>query len=160
MTGEPETWPEWQQDWEARKAGKDCVLCGFLATEDSQWGLRVLDGRYLKGYLWRRGRIPGYGVAIWKHGHVTEPTDLDESAAAGYWLEVLRLGRALQVVYQPAKMNYQTLGNGVPHLHTHLVPRPHRDPAPHRALPWTYLDEGRQSDEELLPAAQRLRSLL
>jgi len=29
--------------------------------------------------------------------------------------------------YQPAKMNWLSLGNGVPHLHVHLVPRPHED---------------------------------
>ena len=41
-----------------------------------------------------------------------------------------------------AKMNYQLLGNCVPHLHAHIVPRPLLDPAPHRPLRWSYLDEG------------------
>ncbi len=26
-------------------------------------------------------------------------------------------------IYKPDKMNYELLGNGVPHLHWHLVPR-------------------------------------
>lgn len=29
-------------------------------------------------------------------------------------------------------MNYLTLGNAVPHLHTHLIPRYYGDPAPGR----------------------------
>ena len=32
-------------------------------------------------------------------------------------------------------MNYETLGNTVPHLHTHLVPRFTEDPAPGRPFP-------------------------
>jgi diadenosine tetraphosphate (Ap4A) HIT family hydrolase len=33
-------------------------------------------------------------------------------------------------------MNYQLLGNSVPHLHVHLVPRYLDDPAPGKPLPW------------------------
>lgn len=132
----------------------------MVAVEDRRWGLLVLDGKFVNGYLWRPGSIPGYCVAIWKHGHVVEPTDLDEASAAGFWLEVLQLGRALETLYRPAKMNYQTLGNVVPHLHTHLVPRPWTDPEPHAPLPWSYLDDGLQPDDVLIPAAQRVRAAL
>ena len=34
---------------------------------------------------------------------------------------------AVEDRYEPAKMNWLHLGNGVPHLHVHLVPRPHDD---------------------------------
>jgi len=37
------------------------------------------------------------------------------------WAEVLTVARALISQYQPLKMNYETLGNSLPHLHTHLV---------------------------------------
>jgi len=160
MDADAELWKSWQDSWPDQKAGHGCPLCAFLTTEDPRWGLRVFEGRHLNGYLWRPGAIAGYCVAIWKHHHVAEPTELDDDAAAGYWLEVLRLGRALETVYQPAKMNYQTLGNAVPHLHTHLIPRPWRDPAPHGPLPWTYLDDGLRTDEVLDAAAQRLRAAI
>ena len=52
------------------------------------------------------------------------------------WLEVLQVASALQRHYQPVKMNYQTLGNVVPHLHTHLLSRFAQDPAPGRPLPF------------------------
>jgi diadenosine tetraphosphate (Ap4A) HIT family hydrolase len=39
------------------------------------------------------------------------------------------LSRALHDVFEPKKMNYLTLGNWVPHLHTHLIPRYEDDPA-------------------------------
>ena len=154
-------WSEWRGDWAAQKAdGTACPLCRIVVEEDRRWGLLVFDGQFVNGYLWRPGSVPGYCVAIWKQGHVVEPTELDEPSASGFWLEVLRLGRALETLYRPAKMNYQTLGNVVPHLHTHLVPRHWADPAPHAPLPWSYLDDGLQSDDVLVPAAQRLRALL
>ncbi len=60
--------------------------------------------------------------------HVTEPTDLSEEEAAGFWREVLLVSRAVEQVYSPLKMNLMMLGNQVPHLHTHIVPR-YRDDA-------------------------------
>ena len=108
MDSEAEPWKSWQDSWPDQMAGHGCPLCAFLTTEDPRSGLRVFEGRHLNGYLWRPGAIAGYCVAIWKHRHVAEPTELDDDAAAGYWLEALRLGRAPETVYQPAKMNYQT----------------------------------------------------
>jgi diadenosine tetraphosphate (Ap4A) HIT family hydrolase len=72
-------------------------------------------------------------VVIWHGRHVGEPTELAEEEAAGYWREVLRVGSALERHYQPVKLNYQILGNAVPHLHTHVVPRFADDLAPCRS---------------------------
>jgi hypothetical protein len=43
---------------------------------------------------------------------------------------------ALERHYRPVKLNLQMLGNAVPHLHTHLLPRFAADPAPGRPLPF------------------------
>jgi diadenosine tetraphosphate (Ap4A) HIT family hydrolase len=66
----------------------------------------------------------------------------------------------VEQVFEHAKMNYQMLGNTVPHLHTHIVPRPLLDPAPYRPLPWSYLDDGRQDEQAVAGFAQRLATLL
>jgi diadenosine tetraphosphate (Ap4A) HIT family hydrolase len=42
----------------------------------------------------------------------------------------------IERVFAPCHMNYQLLGNLVPHLHVHPVPRYLDDPAPGRPLPW------------------------
>lgn len=159
-TGDTSGWRTWRAGWERHKRGDDCVLCLMRGIEQDDWGIRVMDGDHADGYLWRTGSIPGYCLAIWKHDHVAEPTQLTDEAAAGYWLDVLRLGRALEDFYEPAKMNYQTLGNTVPHLHTHVIPRPARDPAPNAPMPWRYLDEGRRDDDAFRDRAQQLRAHL
>ena len=62
-------------------------------------------------------------MVVWRHEHVAEPTDRDPVRACGYWTEVLATGRAIWARFHPVKLNYLTLGNTVPHLHTHIVPR-------------------------------------
>ncbi len=40
---------------------------------------------------------------------------------------------------RPVKLNYLTLGNALPHLHTHIVPRYADDPVPGRPFPFDFL---------------------
>jgi diadenosine tetraphosphate (Ap4A) HIT family hydrolase len=42
--------------------------------------------------------------------------------------DVRRAGRAIAQVCRPDLMNYASLGNVMPHLHVHLVPRYRTDP--------------------------------
>jgi diadenosine tetraphosphate (Ap4A) HIT family hydrolase len=80
--------------------------------------------------------------------------------ASGYWLEVLQVASALQRHYRPVKMNYQTLGNAVPHLHTHLVPRFAQDPAPGRPLPFPEGERPLLPEETVRRDAFALRALV
>ena len=99
-------------------AGKNCPMCGSSGGTDNGFGLRILAGEYADVYLQRRTPLPGYSVAIWKQDHVAEVTDLEAVKATGYWNEVMRAGRAIRTLFEPAKLNYLTLGNAVPHLHS------------------------------------------
>jgi diadenosine tetraphosphate (Ap4A) HIT family hydrolase len=110
-------------------------MCGTQRPERDQWGVRVHSGRYSDSYLQRADVQRGYTVVIWRGRHVTEPTELDPAEASGYWAEVLTVARALIEQYRPLKMNYETLGNSLPHLHTHLIPRYREDPAPGAPFP-------------------------
>ena len=63
---------------------------------------------------------------------------------------MLALGRAVEAVYEPVKVNYLILGNAVPHLHAQVLPRHAFDPAPGQPLPFaesfsgpTVEDDGR-----------------
>jgi diadenosine tetraphosphate (Ap4A) HIT family hydrolase len=101
-------------------------MCGSGADETPH-GLRVFEGTWADGYLGRHPVRPGYAYVIWKGRHVAEPTELPAAEAAGFWSDVARVAGAVDEQYRPAKMNWLHLGNGVPHLHVHLVPRPAGD---------------------------------
>jgi diadenosine tetraphosphate (Ap4A) HIT family hydrolase len=51
-----------------------------------------------------------------------------------FFQDLVRAARALDRVFAPVKMNINLLGNLVPHLHAHLVPRYYDDPAPGRPI--------------------------
>jgi diadenosine tetraphosphate (Ap4A) HIT family hydrolase len=113
----------WPADWPARLSDVACSMCAAGRPDEDEYGIRIRAERYSVAYLQRADFQPGYTLVIWRGRHVVEPTDLAAEEANGYWLEVLDVARALQKYYRPLKMNYETLGNVVPHLHTHLVPR-------------------------------------
>ena len=101
-------------------------MCGD-GEEENDFGVRVLAGRWADGYLGRYPVRTGYAYVVWKGRHVSEPTELSNEEAAGFWSEVTRVAQAVDERYRPAKMNWLSLGNGLPHLHVHLVPRPYDD---------------------------------
>jgi diadenosine tetraphosphate (Ap4A) HIT family hydrolase len=111
-------------------------MCAQGRPDETPWGSRVFEGAVSDAYLQRADIQRGYTVVVWRGRHVAEPTELSADEAAAYWLEVLRVGRALEVELGPVKMNYDVLGNSLPHLHTHVVPRFADDPRPGWPFPF------------------------
>jgi diadenosine tetraphosphate (Ap4A) HIT family hydrolase len=132
------TWPE---DWRDRVAGTVCRFCDEGRPDENRIGLRLQAGAVSDAYLARRALVRGYVVVVWRGRHVIEPHHLTESEAAQYNGEVLRVGGAIERHFQPLKVNYMTLGNGNPHLHTHVTARYRDDPAPGGPLPGGPLHE-------------------
>jgi diadenosine tetraphosphate (Ap4A) HIT family hydrolase len=152
---------EWPRNWTDLIRGVGCPMCQAGRPDADRYGIRILEGRYSDAYLQRADVQRGYTIVIWRGRHVTEPTELEDVEAAGYWAEVLAVARALIAVYKPLKMNYETLGNSLPHLHTHLVPRYAADPRPGQPFPLTAeRPEGRIPEDLLLAEAAELRLLL
>lgn len=76
--------------------------------------------------------FPGFCRVIWK-AHVKEMSALAPQDATYLMQWVLRTERTLIDVMQPDKINLASLGNVVPHLHWHVIPRFNDDshfPAP------------------------------
>ena len=141
--------------------GVGCPLCGALGGGDNDYSVAVFTGDVAEVRLERRSRLPGYCIVVWRLGHVAEPDDLDPGQASRYWAEVVAAGRAVRAQFAPVKMNYMTLGNTVPHLHTHVVPRYHGDPAPGGPIAWQDIfASGPVPDADLRRQASDLRALL
>jgi diadenosine tetraphosphate (Ap4A) HIT family hydrolase len=74
---------------------------------------------------------------IW-NAHVREMTDLDPPDRLRFVEVAFAVESALRTLLAPAKMNLASLGNVVPHLHWHVIPRFSDDthfPAPVWAAP-------------------------
>ena len=152
---------EWPSNWAELIRGIGCEMCAPGRPDADRYGIRINEGKYSDAYLQRADVQRGYTLVIWRGRHVNEPTELDEAEAAGYWAEVLAVARAMISVYEPLKMNYETLGNSLPHLHTHLVPRYPDDPRPGQPFPLSAQQPDEKiPDDRLLAEAAELRSLL
>jgi diadenosine tetraphosphate (Ap4A) HIT family hydrolase len=117
--------PGWPDDFDALKAGDGCEICAqYRGVDDNPYGPLVFAGEHSDAFLQRRGFGPGYTVVVHRGDrHISDPTDLSPGDAAGYWREVMLVALAIEATYSPLKMNLMMLGNQLPHLHTHVVPR-------------------------------------
>jgi diadenosine tetraphosphate (Ap4A) HIT family hydrolase len=127
---------EWPPEFYALRRGEGCPMCAQGRPEEDAHGVRVFAGKVSDAYLQRAAVQRGYTVVVWRGRHVAEPTELADEEAARYWLEVLRVARALEAHLRPVKLNYDLLGNSLPHLHTHVVPRYADDPRPGWPFPF------------------------
>ncbi len=108
--------------------GADCSFCRTLAA------LNKLPADELVAELphsivllgrWQYYR--GYCIVVARR-HATELSQLDENERHGYFADMCRAARAIEECFHPCKLNYEILGNQVPHLHWHLFPRYAGDP--------------------------------
>jgi diadenosine tetraphosphate (Ap4A) HIT family hydrolase len=149
---------EWPPSFYALRRGEGCLMCAEGRPEETSFGIRIAAGGVSDAYLQRSGIQRGYTVVIWRGRHVAEPTELEPDEATAYWLEVLRVGRALEEHLQPVKLNYDVLGNSLPHLHTHVIPRYAEDPRP--GWPFPFPEGDPPPHPELRRDAEILRALL
>lgn len=97
-------------------AAADCPLC-------TQEGGEVLWRDDLCRVVWVEDPdYPGFCRVI-LNAHVREMTDLAEDQRQRLMAVVFALEAAVREVLQPDKVNLASLGNQVPHLHWHVIPR-------------------------------------
>ena len=70
---------------------------------------------------------PGF-LRVVLNAHIKEMTDLAVSDRAEVMRVVFAAEAALRQVMRPDKINLATLGNRVPHVHWHVIPRFTDDP--------------------------------
>jgi diadenosine tetraphosphate (Ap4A) HIT family hydrolase/predicted kinase len=127
---EPSPWMAREQ-WDALVRGDDCPLCGDIASTatENAYGFFVGDLRMSRLMLAREFHVPGRCVLMCRR-HVREPHELSTIEQHTFFDDMLRVGKILEQVHAAVKMNYQILGNAVPHLHVHIQPRYFGDPFP------------------------------
>ena len=150
---------EWPDSFYALKRGEGCPMCAGRPEEDEH-GARVFAGEVSDAYLQKRGIQRGYTIVVWRGRHVAEPTELSEDEAGSYWRELLRVGRAIEEHFGPVKLNYDLLGNSLPHLHTHVMPRYADDPRPGWPFPFPDSDPPPHPEKAFRADVAALRNLL
>ncbi|HZP71918.1 MAG TPA: HIT family protein [Gaiellaceae bacterium] len=148
---------EWPQRFYDRKAGIECPICVDGRPEETRYGIRFYAGELTDAYLFKAGVQRGLSHVYFHARHVVEPTELSADEATRFWAEVLHAGCAIERVFEPVKMNYNVLGNSVPHLHVHVIPRYAVDPKPEWPFPFPEVDPPPFPEDELRRDVERLR---
>jgi diadenosine tetraphosphate (Ap4A) HIT family hydrolase len=145
---------DWPESFYELKRGEGCPMCEQGRPEETPYGARFFAGEVADAYLQKADVQRGYSVVVWRGRHVAEPTELSQEEAAQYWLEV---GRRLERRLEPVKLNYDILGNSLPHLHTYVIPRYADDPKPGWPFPFPD-DPGPVDDERFHADLETLRA--
>jgi diadenosine tetraphosphate (Ap4A) HIT family hydrolase len=113
-----------REGWERLCRGDDCPLCVAVARthDQDEHGVTLVRTASSLIRLARNQRARGYCVVIAAR-HAVEPFDLPAAEAGSFFADVMATARALQKTCAPIKLNYELLGNGIPHLHCHVLPR-------------------------------------
>jgi diadenosine tetraphosphate (Ap4A) HIT family hydrolase len=88
----------------------------------------------------------GYCLLVCRQ-HATELSGLIDAVRRGYLDELCLLAKAIENAFGPLKLNYELLGNQVPHLHWHVFPRYPHDPLTLKPV-WLALDAAEHSPAE------------
>lgn len=80
-------------------------------------------------YLHEDQFFPGWTVIVLKR-HATELFHLAPPERAELMEEVSLIANVIAQTFNAAKINYELLGNQLPHIHWHIIPRCANDPAP------------------------------
>ncbi|MEZ0259507.1 MAG: HIT family protein [Alphaproteobacteria bacterium] len=111
-----------QSNWEDLTAGKDCPFCAPRG-ERNEFSLLVKKLSASTLYLDREQTYLGRCALIYSKRHVTG-LELLTDAEYGEFMGDLRIAmKAIAAAVAPDQMNYASLGNSIPHLHYHIIPR-------------------------------------
>ena len=133
-----------------------CKACAGEWPRKDHW---IADFGLTRAYLFDDQFFPGWTILVLGR-HATELFDLTGEERSRLIEDLSEAALALAMAFEPVKINYELLGNQLPHVHWHVIPRLADDPASRDAV-WTVRHEPiRLAPEELGKRISRIRSHL
>jgi len=108
--------------WQALVQGEGCPFCGQRPDENEFWS-KVSTLSVSTLYLHKFQTYRGYAVLVFDPRHATRPGELDAAEWDAFSTDLHRAQTAVERVTRPTHMNLASLGNQIPHLHWHIIPR-------------------------------------
>lgn len=97
-----------------------CPLCERVSNSQYPFLIHEFKNSFL--YLGEHQYYKGYCVLVSKT-HYREMTDIPEPQRTEFFHEMMKTHEVLEKVFKPKKMNMESLGNVVDHVHWHFFPR-------------------------------------
>jgi diadenosine tetraphosphate (Ap4A) HIT family hydrolase len=129
--------------------------CPFCLHEG---GKKIWQDQLCRVVLVEEATYPGLCRVITQQ-HVKEMTDLSRTEQVYIMQVVFTVEKVMREILQPDKINLASLGNQVPHMHWHIIPRYFTDP--HFPEPiWATAHLGRQPKQQSLQNLTRFTQCL
>ena len=113
--------------WDELAAGKSCPFDAPRAPHTGHWdAVATLSAATL--YLPHNQTYRGHCILVFDPRHATRLNELAPGEWSAFSEDLHRATRAITAVCAPDHFNVAALGNVMPHLHWHLVPRYKSDP--------------------------------
>jgi diadenosine tetraphosphate (Ap4A) HIT family hydrolase len=109
-------------EWHKLKAGQGCPFDLPRLDNTPHWDL-VVRLAASSWYLPHNQMYRGHGVLVFDPRHVTRLDELTSAEWQAYSADLHRVATAIMSVCRPDHLNVESLGNVVPHLHWHVIPR-------------------------------------
>lgn len=113
--------------WNELERGIDCPYDVPRAKSNDFWDL-IASLKISSLYLTKNQTYRGQCLLIFDGRHAVRPEQLSEHEWMDFCADLLRAERAIARALKPDHMNLAVLGNIIPHLHWHVVPRYKTDP--------------------------------
>jgi len=128
--------------WDQLAAGGGCPFDGPRSEISEHWD-KIVSLSASTLYLHKIQIYRGYSLLGYDGAHATRLDQIPEAAATAFMSDLRRAQQALVDVLKPDHVNVELLGNAIPHLHWHIIPRYKGDPRWGRPI-W-------MTDEEDMP---------
>ena len=126
-----------------------CKACQGSWPEEDHF---IADLGLSRAYLHDDQFFPGWTVVLFKR-HAIELFLMAPTERIQLMEEVNLIAKVVAQIYEARKINYELLGNQLPHIHWHVIPRLADDPAPLEPV-W------RVQHEPLLPSGSELQNTI
>jgi diadenosine tetraphosphate (Ap4A) HIT family hydrolase len=110
------------ESWDSLRAGQGCPFDVPRADNTPHWDL-VVRLTASSWYLPHNQAHRGHGVLVFDPRHVTRLDELSSAEWLAYAADLHHVVAAIVRVCKPDHVNVESLGNLVPHLHWHVIPR-------------------------------------
>lgn len=108
--------------WLALVDGHGCALCAPRPASNDHWDL-VAPLSVSSLYLAKNQTYRGQCSLIFDLRHAARPDQLTAAEWASFCGDLHKAQRAVMAAVRPDHVNVESLGNVVPHLHWHIIPR-------------------------------------
>jgi diadenosine tetraphosphate (Ap4A) HIT family hydrolase len=113
--------------WSALVQGVECPLDAPRAETNQHWDL-VAALSISSLYLTKNQTYRGHCQLIFDARHAARPDQLSGREWTAWCADLFRAQTAIMKTVRADHLNIESLGNVVPHLHWHIVPRYRSDP--------------------------------